>query len=40
MPSDLAELWNTKSAQQKAVLRLCGAVRAGDAEALKVVPPP
>lgn len=36
VPSDLAELWNVKSAQQKAVLRLCAAVRAANADALKV----
>lgn len=36
VPSDLADLWNAKSAQQKAVIRLCAAVRAGDTEQLKV----
>lgn len=36
MPSDLADLWNAKSAQQKLVLRLCAAVRAADGEQLKV----
>jgi len=36
VPSDLVELWNAKSAEQKAVLRLCAAVRDDDAGALKV----
>ena len=36
MPSDLADLWNAKSAQQRGVIRLCAAVRAADGEQLKV----
>jgi hypothetical protein len=36
VPSDLADLWNAKSAQQKLVIRLCAAVRAADGERLKV----
>lgn len=36
VPSDLAGLWNAKSAQQKGVIRLCAAVRAADDKQLKV----
>lgn len=36
VPADLAEIWNHKSAQQKAVIRLCKAAADGDIEAIKV----
>ena len=37
VPSDLADLWNAKSAQQKLVIRLCAAVRAADGDQLQVI---
>lgn len=36
VPAGMAELWNHKSAQQKAVIRLCEAAANGNNEAIKV----